>query len=79
MLHLKGIFEFQTRKSTKSLWVIECIDSNCNCRLHASKTVEELDCFVIRKYVGIHSCSLLSINASYCQATYVVVREHIAL
>ena len=27
---MKGNFEFQTRKSNWSLWVIECIDPNCS-------------------------------------------------
>lgn len=26
---IKGNFEFQTRKSNISLWVIECVDPNC--------------------------------------------------
>ena len=33
--------------------------------------------FVIKKYVGVHSCSLLSRNASHHQATYVVVGEQV--
>ena len=58
--------------------MIECIDLNYNWRLHASKIVEESDFFVIRKYVGIYSCSLLSRNASHRQATFAVVGEQVA-
>ena len=75
----KGNFEFRTIKAIKSLWVIEYIDPNCNWRLRASKTAEESDCFVIRKYVGIHSCSLLCRNANHHQVTYVVVSKQVAL
>ena len=37
----KGNFEFWTIKSTKSLWVVQCINPNCNWQLRASKTVPE--------------------------------------
>ncbi|KAL5552409.1 hypothetical protein UlMin_002585 [Ulmus minor] len=71
-------FDFQTRKSNRSLWVIECIDPNCSWRLRASKIVPESTKFVIRKYVGVHSCSLLNRNANHRQATYVVIGEQVA-
>ena len=58
--------------------MIQCLDLNCNWQLRASKTMEESDFFVIQKYVGIHSCSLLSRNASHSQATYAVVGEQVA-
>ncbi|KAL5540487.1 hypothetical protein UlMin_043081 [Ulmus minor] len=72
---LAGNFEFWTTRSSKLLWVIKCVDPNCNWRLRASKVVEESAFFVIRKYVGIHICSLLSRSGSHCQATYVMVGE----
>ncbi|KAL5560742.1 hypothetical protein UlMin_036953 [Ulmus minor] len=75
---MKGNFEFRTRKSNWSLWVIECIDPNCSWRLRASKIVPESTKFVIRKYVGVHSCSLLNKNANHRQATYVVIGEQVA-
>ncbi|KAL5572822.1 hypothetical protein UlMin_022419 [Ulmus minor] len=75
---MKGNFEFRTRKSNRSLWVIECIDPNCSWRLRASKIVPESTKFVIRKYVGVHSCSLLNRNANHRQATYVVIGEQVA-
>ncbi|KAL5538059.1 hypothetical protein UlMin_046102 [Ulmus minor] len=75
---MKGNFEFWTRKSNQSLWVIECIDPNCSWRLRASKIVPELTKFVIRKYVGIHSCSLLNKNDNHHQVTYVVIGEQVA-
>ncbi|KAL5543618.1 hypothetical protein UlMin_007402 [Ulmus minor] len=75
---MKGNFEFRTRKSNRSLWVIECIDLNCSWRLRASKIVPESTKFVIRKYVGVHSCSLLNRNANHRQATYVVIGEQVA-
>ncbi|KAL5549173.1 hypothetical protein UlMin_004404 [Ulmus minor] len=74
----KGNFEFRTIKSTKSLWVVQCVDPNCKWRLHESKTVPESNFFVIKKYVGVHSCSLLSRNTSHRQATYIVVGEQVA-
>ncbi|KAL5557636.1 hypothetical protein UlMin_033847 [Ulmus minor] len=77
-IDMKGNFEFRTRKSNRSLWVIECIDPNCSWRLHASKIVPESTKFVIRKYVGVHSCSLLNRNANHRQATYVVIGEQVA-
>ncbi|KAL5538211.1 hypothetical protein UlMin_045403 [Ulmus minor] len=75
---MKGNFEFRTRKSNRSLWVIECIDPNCSWRLRALKIVPESTKFVIRKYVGVHSCSLLNKNANHHQATYVVIGEQVA-
>ncbi|KAL5580403.1 hypothetical protein UlMin_012845 [Ulmus minor] len=75
---MKGNFEFQTRKSNRSLWVIECIDPNCSWRLRASKIVPKSTKFVIRKYVGVHSCSLLNRNSNHRQATYVVIGEQVA-
>ncbi|KAL5548123.1 hypothetical protein UlMin_003354 [Ulmus minor] len=63
---LTGNFEFQTTRSSKSLWVIQCVDPNCSWRLQASK------------YVGVHSCSLLSRSDSHRQATYVMVGEKVA-
>ncbi|KAL5540497.1 hypothetical protein UlMin_043091 [Ulmus minor] len=75
---MKGNFEFRTRKSNRSLWVIECIDPNCSWRLRASKIVPESTKFVIRKYVGVHCCSLLNRNANHRQATYVVIGEQVA-
>ncbi|KAL5582167.1 hypothetical protein UlMin_014609 [Ulmus minor] len=74
---MKGNFEFRTRKSNRSLWVIECIDPNCSWRLRASKIVPESTKFVIRKYVGVHCCSLLNRNANHRQATYVVIGEQV--
>ncbi|KAL5583295.1 hypothetical protein UlMin_015737 [Ulmus minor] len=75
---MKCNFEFQTRKSNRSLWVIEYIDPNCSWRLRTSKIVPESTKFVIRKYVGVHSCSLLNRNANHRQATYVVIGEQVA-
>ncbi|KAL5557981.1 hypothetical protein UlMin_034192 [Ulmus minor] len=75
---MKGNFEFRTRKSNRSLWVIECINPNCSWRLRASKIVPESTKFVIRKYVGVHCCSLLNRNANHRQATYVVIGEQVA-
>ena len=75
---MKGNFEFRTRKSNRSLWVIECIDPNCSWRLRASKIVPESTKFVIQKYVGVHSCSLLNRNVNHHQATYVVIGEQVA-
>ncbi|KAL5553140.1 hypothetical protein UlMin_040541 [Ulmus minor] len=69
---MKSNFEFRTRKSNRSLWFIECINPNCGWRLRASKIVPESTKFVIRKYVGVHSCSLLNRNANHRQATYVL-------
>ena len=74
---IKGNIEFQTRKSNSSLWVIKCIDPNCNWRLLASKITIDSVYFVIRKYMGIHSCSLLNIKANHRQATYIVVGEQV--
>ncbi|KAL5545585.1 hypothetical protein UlMin_005272 [Ulmus minor] len=75
---MKGNFEFRTRKSNRSLWVIKCIDPNCSWRLRASKIVPELTKFVIQKYVGVYSCSLLNKNANHHQATYVMIGEQVA-
>ncbi|KAL5537762.1 hypothetical protein UlMin_045566 [Ulmus minor] len=75
---LAGNFEFRTTRSSKSLWVIKCVDPNCSWRLRASKVVEESPFFVIQKYVGVHSCSLLSRSGSHHQATYVMVGEKVA-
>ena len=44
---MKGNFEFRTRKSNRSLWVIECIDPNCSWSLRGSKIVPESTKFVI--------------------------------
>ncbi|KAL5542079.1 hypothetical protein UlMin_009789 [Ulmus minor] len=74
---MKGNFEFRTRKSNRSLWVIECIDPNCSWRLRASKIVPESTKFVIRKYMGVHCCSLLNRNVNHRQATYVVIGEQV--
>ncbi|KAL5558190.1 hypothetical protein UlMin_034401 [Ulmus minor] len=63
---MKGNFEFRTRKSNQSLWVIECIDPNCSWRLRVSKIVPKSTKFVIRK------------NANHRQATYVVIGEQVA-
>ncbi|KAL5564873.1 hypothetical protein UlMin_028037 [Ulmus minor] len=75
---MKGNFEFRTRKSNRSLWVIKCINPNCSWKLRVSKITLESTKFVIRKYVGVHSCSLLNRNADHHQATYVVIREQVA-
>ncbi|KAL5578638.1 hypothetical protein UlMin_011080 [Ulmus minor] len=75
---MKGNFEFRTGKSNRLLWVIECIDPNCSWRLRVLKIVPESTKFVIRKYVGVHSCSLLNKNANHRQATYVVIGEQVA-
>ncbi|KAL5569114.1 hypothetical protein UlMin_025689 [Ulmus minor] len=75
---MKGNFEFRTRKSNRSLWVIRCIDPNCSWRLRASKIVPKSTKFVIRKYVGVNSCSLLNRNSNHRQATYVVIGEQVA-
>ena len=56
--------------------MIKCVDQNCSWRLRASKVVEESAFFVIRNYVGIHSCSLLNRSGSHRQATYVMVGEN---
>ncbi|KAL5568592.1 hypothetical protein UlMin_025167 [Ulmus minor] len=74
---MKDNFEFRTRKSNWSLWVIECIDPNCSWRLRVSKIVLKSTKFVIQKYVGVHSCSLLNRNANHRQATYVVIGEQV--
>ena len=34
--------------------------------------------FVIRKYMGVHSCLLLNRNSNHSQANYVVVGEYVA-
>ena len=44
----------------------------------ASKIASDSVYFVIRKYVGVHSCSLLSRNLNHHQATYAVVGKHVA-
>lgn len=43
-----------------------------------SKIITESTKFVIRKYVGVHSCLLLNRNANHRQATYVVIGEQVA-
>ena len=70
---LKGNFEFRTRKSNSWLWVIERVDSSCSWRVRASKISPDSIYFVIHKYVGVHSCPLLSRNSNHHQATYDVV------
>ena len=78
MLHLKGILSFRPLNQPSYWWVVQCVDPNYKWRLCASKTMPELNCYVIKKYMGVHSCSLLSRNASHRQATYVVMGEHVA-
>ena len=56
----------------------ECVDPNCSWRVHASKIAPILVYFMIHKYVGVHSCSLLNRNSNHRQETYVVVGEHVA-
>ena len=46
--------------------------------MRASKIAPGSIYFVIRKYVGVHSCSLLNRNSNHRQETYVVVGEHVA-
>ncbi|KAL5580592.1 hypothetical protein UlMin_013034 [Ulmus minor] len=75
---LKGNFEFRTRKSNSWLWLIECVDPSCSWRVRASKIAPDSVYFVIRKYVGVHSCSLLSRNSNHHQVTYAVVGKHVA-
>ncbi|KAL5576684.1 hypothetical protein UlMin_018383 [Ulmus minor] len=79
MVHMMDFMKITSTKSNRLLWVIKCINSNCNWRLHASKIVPESTKFVIRKYVRVHSCSLLNRNANHYQATYVVIGEQVAL
>ena len=75
---LKGNFEFWMRKSNSWMWVIECVDPSCSWRVRPSKIAPDSVYFVIRKYMGVHSCSLLSRNSNHRQVTYAVVGEHVA-
>ena len=58
--------------------MIECVDLSYSLRVRASKIAPDSVYFMIHKYVGIHSCSLVSRNLNHRQANYVVVGERVA-
>ena len=72
LIALKGKFEFRTTKSNKDVLVVECVDPKCVWRIRACK-LRLSNMFVIRKYNGVHSCSLEKRSAKHRQATYSVI------
>ncbi|KAL5577995.1 hypothetical protein UlMin_019694 [Ulmus minor] len=69
-----GNFEYKVVKSNKWLYVVKCINKSCKWRVHDSK-LPNSGYFIIRKYEGTHSCSLVGRSMSHRQATYKVIRQ----
>ena len=69
-----GNFEYKVVKSNKWLCVVECINKNCKWRVRGSK-LPNSGYFIIRKYNGTHTCSLVGRNMNHRQATYRVIGQ----
>ncbi|XP_062088953.1 uncharacterized protein LOC133795522 [Humulus lupulus] len=69
---INGRFEMRTIKSNKSLKEVRCISENCLWRVRATK-MKDSEFFVIRKYHGLHTCSLMNRNANHRQASSRVI------
>ncbi|XP_024021578.1 uncharacterized protein LOC112091646 [Morus notabilis] len=75
LIALKGKFEFQTTKSNKDVLVVECVDPKCVWRIRACK-LRLSNMFVIRKYNGVHSCSLEKRSTDFSYYKGWKAREH---
>ena len=64
-------FEYKVVKSNKWLYVVECINESCKWRVRGSK-LPNSSYFIIWKYEGTHTCSLVGRSISHQQATYKV-------
>ena len=67
-----GNFEYKVVKSNKWLYVVECINKNYKWQVRGSK-LPNSGYFIIRKYNGTHTCSLVGCNMNHRQATYRVI------
>lgn len=76
LLAMRCQFEFKVKKSNTSIYCVVCIDEKCNWRLRATK-MKGSDMFEIRKYVGLHTCSLSVRRKDHKHATYSVIGSHI--
>ncbi|KAL4011430.1 hypothetical protein IC575_028488 [Cucumis melo] len=73
VLAMKKIFAC-SKKSTKEVLFVRCIDNKCGWRLRAVR-LKDSNIFKIKKYVKVHSCSLEFLNRDHRQAKSWVVGE----
>ena len=71
---LKGSFEMTVVKSTKTLYVVKCVDPQCGWRLRAAQITNSTS-FSIRTYCNTHTCSLTSRKRKHRQATAAIVAD----
>ena len=63
-----GNFECKVVKLNKWLYVVKCINDNCKWQLRGSK-LQNSGYFIIQKYQGTRTCSLVGRNINHRQAT----------
>ena len=73
-ISLKAYFEMAIKKSTKSLYVIRCIDTTCKWAVRAAR-IKNSERFSIRTYCNTHTCSFINRKRKNRQASAVMVAE----
>lgn len=72
---MKKPFTFKTKKSTKSLYVVACVEARCRWRVRAMKYVNS-NRFVITKYFKEHTCGVQHLPSFHPHASADVIGEY---
>lgn len=76
MLVLGNNFNYNVKKSTKSLLTVRCFMEECKWRVRATK-MDEIDSFEVKKYSSEHTCSLKLRLSNHRQAKSSVFKVEI--
>ena len=74
LMAIRENFEFKVRRSTRDLLFVICVDKGCKWRVRASK-MNDSDCFLIRKFHNVHTCSTEKFHRNHHQASSWVVGQ----
>ena len=71
---INNYWEMKIVKSDKSLYVVKCVDDDCQWRLRAAK-IPMSEFFSIRTYINTHTCSIEKRKNKHRQAAAAVVAD----
>ncbi|KAG7559351.1 Zinc finger PMZ-type [Arabidopsis thaliana x Arabidopsis arenosa] len=74
---MENNFEFRTKKSDSTRYILRCIDEKCSWRLRATR-VKASYSFIIKKYVSEHCCDSSLRKVNHRQATTRTLGEMIS-
>ena len=72
LIAINGKFEIKTKKSTKSLKEVVCVNEDCSWRVRAKK-MNGSNFFIIWQYNNVHTCSLMNRSINHKQASSRVI------